>query len=232
MQASSLFQPPANHSQSLSHQINIGVVPSSSGSCYISMNSCQILANVNGPRMTQGTQSSSFQPNDESMGILECEVKFSSSQIDESTSSMVGSGDNNPILNYERQLSAQLKDAITASILLEKYPKSTIFISVLILSKKNVSDLAVSITSSSLALADAGIQLKDIVTAVHIPASPSVQCSLTLAEMGRMNELTSVLLEGSLDESNIQTCIQAGRVECAKLRTIIDEYTRDALKKA
>jgi ribonuclease PH len=178
-----------------------------------------------------GNHQFSFQPTDESIGVLECEVKFSSSQIDESSSATtagVGSNDNNAVLNYERQLSTHIKDAITASILLEKYPKSTIYVSVLILSKKNVADLAVSITASSLALANASIQLKDIVTAVHLPVTATIPCSLTLAEMGRLETLTTVLLEGALDESSIQSCIQAGRVECAKLRTTIDEYKRTA----
>ena len=97
-------------------------------------------------------------------GVLECEVRFTggSSRLESDKGQSSGS-----LTSEERQLSLQVHDALYSSILLSKYPKSTIAIYILIMTR-NGSELAACINSASIALTHANIELQDVVTACTI----------------------------------------------------------------
>ena len=97
-------------------------------------------------------------------GVLQCEVRFTggSSRLESDKGQSSGS-----LTSEERQLSLQVHDALYSSILLSKYPKSTIAVYILIMTR-NGSELAACINSASIALTHANIELQDIVTACTI----------------------------------------------------------------
>lgn len=67
----------------------------------------------------------------------------------------------------EKQLAILVRQAVTPSIRLDLYPKSVIDINVMVL-ESGGGALGAAITSASLALADAGIELFDLMSACSV----------------------------------------------------------------
>ena len=67
----------------------------------------------------------------------------------------------------ERDVSGQLLATLEAAVLLHTFPKSNVDVYCLIL-ESGGSDLAVCISAASLALADAGIEMTDLVSACSV----------------------------------------------------------------
>ena len=72
-----------------------------------------------------------------------------------------------PTTPQERELAAQLRTALAPAVQAHTFPKSTVDVCCLVL-ESGGSELAVAICAASLALADAGIQLYDLVTACNV----------------------------------------------------------------
>ena len=71
----------------------------------------------------------------------------------------------------ERELAAQLDTALTPAVQLHTFPKSVVDVCCMVL-ESGGSELAVSTCAASLALADAGIQLQDLVAACSVVSLP------------------------------------------------------------
>ena len=67
----------------------------------------------------------------------------------------------------ERELSVQLQTALEAAVRLQTFPKANVDIYCLVLESAG-ADLAVCICAASLALADAGIEMEDMVSACSV----------------------------------------------------------------
>lgn len=67
----------------------------------------------------------------------------------------------------ERTLSALLQTALQSAVQLHTFPKAVVDVFCLVL-ESGGSDLAIAITAASLALADAGIQMYDLVSACSV----------------------------------------------------------------
>ena len=189
-----------------SYLFETSFVSSSSGSCYASYNGCKVLATVHGPHMTQNK---GF---DSDVCSLECEVKYSSSS----------SESDNQMTSRERQLAEYIKDSLASAIRLSLYPKSTIFLSVLIMEDSTQEDLSVAINTSSLALIDSGVELYDIVTAscyTNIHNSTYV----TIAEMTKLNEVTMLVSEGQIYD-DFTECLNTCQAACRDIRSMFDKH--------
>ena len=108
----------------------------------------------------------------------------------------------------ERAWAAALEATLGAVVLLEKYPKSVIDVFVLIV-ERDGSVLAASINAGSLALANAGIEMRDLVTAVSVGSGVDglvVDCSeadekqlsggLTIASLASTNAIVQIHSQG------------------------------------
>lgn len=69
-------------------------------------------------------------------------------------------------------MSGQMLTALEAAMLLRTFPKSNVDVYCLIL-ESGGSDLAVCISAASLALADAGIEMSDLVSACSVVSNSS-----------------------------------------------------------
>jgi len=127
----------------------------SAGSALVELGHTKVLCAVHGPR----TASSSFGKTEfHSEGSLNCEFRyapeFGASQRDGASSAFLS--------NEEVELSARVRDAIVASIPLEKLSKCVLDVYVMVL-QADGAVLSAAITAASLALADAGVELYDLV---------------------------------------------------------------------
>ena len=101
----------------------------------------------------------------------------------------------------ERELSTALSAALSASVQLDRYPKSTVAVHVLVV-EDDGSALAAAISCASLALADASILVYDLVAACSCSygAEGALALDCTAAELGATRGSTLVAQMPSLDQ--------------------------------
>lgn len=179
------------------------VVGNASGSSYLELGSIKLQCMVNGPLPIRGsfTESAEF--------VVETKVS-AVTQTDDIRSAV------------EKRLSSTIRAALLPSILLEKYPKSQINLVVVLLSglsKETENSVAASaINAASIALADAGILLKDLVSATsfsicektHTPnfaltaTSSSSSASCLAAYLAATETITGFWCQGSINEDLLE----------------------------
>ena len=128
-----------------------GFISRASGSAYAEYKNTKLVVSVSGPRPTGAGETF----ND--VGILHCHFKYCSFARRDCRKSYLPDEE-------EKEYSVIMEEALSSCLCLEKYPKSRFdcFIQVL---EDDGSVVPAAITAGSLAFADAGIELFDLVTA-------------------------------------------------------------------
>lgn len=180
---------------------------------------------VSGPRAisSASTASSSLVYNIDN-GLLDCDVKFAP---------FVNSGGD--VIRLEKCLSRSMRDSLRSSVKLSNYPKSSFTINCIIL-QTSKDDLAALINAGSMALADASIELLDLVSAYSVTRQSirSFDASFedgnefvaTFSFMLSSGSLTDVHLEGRIDTEMVLKCSSFCRQICSMIR----EQMNSALK--
>lgn len=140
------------HSRSIT-VLNCGTISQASGSSYVELGSTKVMVGVYGPRQSDRWMKYSEQ------GSLDCDVRlatFATRQRGRPTQTQL-----------EKELSAQLETALSASVLLHTFPKAVLDVQCLVL-EAGGSVLAAVIAAATLALADASIELRDLVSAASV----------------------------------------------------------------
>lgn len=194
------------------------LVSQASGSAYVELNNTKVMAAVYGPRQTERK----FGFNDQ--GILQCEVRMTTCAAGQRNR---GGG---MVSVHERDMSAVLQKALEASIQLHKIPRSTVDVFCMVL-EADGAEAAAAITAASLALADAGIELYDLVPAVSValvgsrllmdPSKNEALCSngsLLLAHLPARNEVTQLVMKGPWQHGEITTATDLALAGCVQLR--------------
>jgi len=137
--------------------IDRNILSKSNGSSIIEIGNTKVICNVNGPR----SSSSSFtkkQNEFQSDGTLNCEVRYAPYFTDDSNTS-----------NKEIELSERVRDVIIRSIPLHKLSKSVIDVYIMIISSDGDSSVFnACVSSASIALSDAGIELCDLISSCSV----------------------------------------------------------------
>lgn len=123
--------------------------------------------------------------------------------------------------------------ALEVSLMLEKLPKSVIDIYIIVL-ESDGGILNSCITCASLALADAGIEMFDLVPSVSIGINNNVilldcveqeednnECTITVAFMPSFNEITQLFEFGHVDYDLLQQATDLCIDSCAKIYQIM-----------
>ncbi|MGQ9565533.1 MAG: exosome complex exonuclease Rrp41 [Candidatus Bathyarchaeales archaeon] len=132
-------------------KIEVGVLSNADGSAYIEQGKCKILAGVYGPRETHPKHLAL-----PDRALLQCRYHMAPFSVEERKSPAPS--------RREIELSKVIREALVPAIFLEYYPRTSIdlFIEVL---QADGGTRGAAITVASLALADAGIPMKDLVVA-------------------------------------------------------------------
>jgi exosome complex component MTR3 len=204
------------------------VVRQANGSSLIELGGTKVLCSVHGPR--SGSRTVDFSES----AVLQCEFKFATF--------CSASFDKQHMQDDEdRKLSLALQQALSAAVLLDRYPKSVIDVSVLVLQASG-SALSAAVTAASVALAAAGIAMRDVVTcatvAVHgaggvLALDPDEnderadRCTgvVTVAVMPSLNEITLLDLHGDISYESTIASIELCLDGCNGLR----EHVKQAL---
>jgi len=202
------------------------------GSSYFDMGRSKIACYVFAPKPTTG-KNISFE-----RGCLECSVSFAAHlKRDESC---VFDAENfvDGIDVLSNRLSSAVVDALKPAVRLESYPKCTINVSIVVI-ESSYQDLAACINATSLAICDAAVEMKDLVTAYPIymksssgnknnamevensPTTTHTDLLLTLACMSNLQQITYLDSVGQQNPLYMMQLVESGQSQCEKLRTLL-----------
>ncbi|KAI9195140.1 hypothetical protein LWI28_012141 [Acer negundo] len=204
-----------------------GAVNSASGSAYAEFGNTKVIVSVFGPRESKKAMMYS------DVGRLNCNVSYTTF-----ATHVRGQGSDN------KEFSSMLHKALEGAIILESFPKTTVDVFALVL-ESGGSDLPVVISCASLALADAGIMMYDLVTSVSVsclgknllidPILEEESCqdgSLMIACMPSRYEVTQLTVTGELSAPNLSEAMQLCLDACAKLAQIMRSCLKEAASAA
>ncbi|XP_073110127.1 exosome complex component RRP41-like [Elaeis guineensis] len=193
-----------------------GASNAASGSAYAEFGGTKVIVSVFGPRESKKAMMYS------DTGRLNCNVSYTTF-----STPTRGQGSDH------KEYSSMLHKALEGAIILETFPKTTVDVFALVL-ESGGSDLPVIISCASLALADAGIMMYDLVSSVSVscfgnnlvidPTAEEEACqdgSLMIACMPARYEVTQLTLTGEWSTAKINEAMELCLDACLKLANIM-----------
>ncbi|KAI7888109.1 ribosomal protein S5 domain 2-type protein [Mucor mucedo] len=209
--------------------LKTGLVTQASGSAYIEVGNTKVTCAVYGPRQLK---KAAFSRN----GTLNCDFKFSTFSCSKRRNHMRDA--------EEKEFSQVLIQALSPAVRLELLPKSAVDIYVNVLENDGTSGcLAAAIIASSVALADAGIEMLDQVTACSTvftedgrilmdgteKEEKGKEGSLVLSYMPSLNEVTHILQAGQSDTAVTSKAIEQCVDGCSKIYSVMSNSLLESL---
>ncbi|XP_074317553.1 exosome complex component RRP41-like [Silene latifolia] len=198
-------------------------VNAAAGSAYAEFGNTKVIVSVFGPRESKKAMMYS------DTGRLNCSVSYAPFAT--------------PVrgqVSEHKEFSSMLHKSLEGSIIMESFPKTTVDVFALVI-ESGGSDLPVIISCASLALADAGIMLYDLVTAVSMsslgtnliidPLLEEESCqdgSLTLTYMPSRSEVTQLTITGEWTTSKVHEGMKVCLDACKKLGEIMRLCLKEA----
>jgi len=207
-------------------KLEVGVLDKADGSAYIEHGKNRIMAAVYGPREAHPKHVALAD-----RAVIKCRYHMAPFSVEERKSPAPS--------RRELELSKVIREALETSVMSELYPRTSIDIFIEVLQSDGGSRCA-GITAASLALADAGLPLKEIVAAcavckidgkVALDASDiedkQGDADLPVAFMPKSGMITLLQMDGSLSESEFNQALDMAIAACKK----INEMQVEALKR-
>ncbi|XP_062317088.1 exosome complex component MTR3 [Osmerus eperlanus] len=219
--------------------VRCGLVSQAKGSAYIEAGNTKLMCCVYGPKEIERKDEL-----DMKCGRMMTDMRFAPFSCRERGSWIQGS--------EEKDLSLMLLESLRPGVRLHKYPRSQIEVNVMVL-ENDGSVLAHAVTCASLALADAGIEMYDLVLGCSIrqdgatylidptcveessstvaSGSGENQGNLTVAFLPSLNQISGLQSDGEMDEetltSGVRICIEG----CFKLYPVIQQALSRAVRR-
>ncbi|XP_056138180.1 exosome complex component MTR3 [Lampris incognitus] len=217
--------------------VRCGLVSQAKGSAYIEAGNTKLMCSVYGPREIERKDET-----DMKYGRLTTDMRFAPFSCPERRSWIQGS--------EEKDLSLMLLESLQPAVCLHKYPRSQIEVNVMVLENSG-SVVAHAVTCASLALADAGIEMYDLVLGCSIQqdgnsylidptyleeqkrcsGSGENQGGLMVSFLPSLNQLSGMQSVGEMAEetltAGVRTCIEG----CYKLYPVIQKSLAKAVRR-
>jgi exosome complex component RRP41 len=206
-------------------KLEVGILPNADGSAYVEMGKNKIMAAVYGPKEVHPRHMSQSDN-----AVLRARYHMSPFSTD--------TRKNPAPSRREIEISKVIKEALEPAILLEDYPRTAIDIYLEVLQSDGGSRCA-CVTAASLALADAGINMRDLVVAcaagkadgrlvldLSDQEDKEGQADLPVAWMPNLNQITLLQLDGKLTHQEFVEALNLALSGCSKLY----EMQKEALK--
>ena len=206
-------------------KIEVGILPNADGSAYIEHGKNKILAGVFGPREMHPKH---LQRADRM--VLRCRYHMAPFSVPERKSPAPS--------RRENELSKVIRDSLLPSLFVENYPRTGVDLYIEVLQADGGTRCA-SITAASLALADAGLPMRDIVVAC---AAGKINGKIALdlmdtedkvgdadvpvAYMPNLNAVTLLQMDGKLSTKEFNEAVKMAIEGCKK----ISDIQKEALK--
>mmetsp|Transcript_20010 Transcript_20010/g.49023 ORF Transcript_20010/g.49023 Transcript_20010/m.49023 type:complete len:291 (+) Transcript_20010:183-1055(+) len=210
--------------------MRVGAVSQATGSAYVETDGVKVICGVYGPTSNARAAFSD-------KGSFSCAFEFAPfacahrrTRDDE---------------REEKAISILLQEAVTVSIQLDKFPKSLLTASVVVL-EAGTGYLGATITCISLALADSGVELYDLVASTSVGLiGPSMfvdpsedeqerddfSGSVLLACMPSLRQITYINQDGRIDAKLAQDMVQLCSEGCSRIHELMQKCLVESLKK-
>lgn len=206
-------------------KIEAGVLERADGSAYLEFGDNKVLAAVYGPREFHIRRF--LKPN---MAVLRCRYNMAPFSVDDRKRP----GPDRRSL----EISKLTSEALSPAVFLEKFPRSSIDVFIEVLQAEGGTRCA-GITAASVALADAGIPMRDMVAACAAgKANGQIVMDLSewedkegeadvpVAIMPRTGEITLLQMDGQLTKDEFEQALDLAKEGCMK----ISEEQKKAIK--
>ena len=206
--------------------LKTGVISQAAGSAYAEFGGTKLMVGIYGPR--QSDRKETFSDN----GRINCE--FELSKIPKTQQEIFAQKE------LQRELSAAVQTALEAVVKVETFPKLVLDVFCTVL-EKGGAEVPIAITAAALAIADAGIEMKDLVSACSVskirgallldPTDQEIareDGGVLLAAMGVGGEIAQLVTRGRWTDTELKDALELCLGGCAQL----DGAGRQALKEA
>jgi len=206
-------------------KIGVGILANADGSAYIEQGKNKILAAVYGPKEVHPRHLA--QPD---RTVLRCRYHMAPFSVQERKSPAPG--------RREIELSKVIREALEPSVFVEYYPRTSIEVFIEVL-QADGGTRGAGITVASLALADAGIPMRDLVAACaagkvdgHLVLDlndledKEGEADLPLALMPNLNAITLLQMDGDLTIDEFEKVLKLDIEGCKQIYT----FQKEALK--
>jgi exosome complex component RRP41 len=199
--------------------IKVGVLKNADGSAYIEFGKNKILAGVFGPRDVHPKHMA-----DQDSGILRCRYHMSPFSVTERK---------NPAPSRrEIEISKVIKEALQPAVILKDFPRTVVDVFIEILQADGGSRCA-ALDAASVALVDAGIPMRDMVSAcaagkvadkivldVNDEEDKEGQADMPVAYMPNLGKITLMQLDGILTPNEYKKCLETAIGGCKQVYEI------------
>jgi len=206
-------------------KLEVGILDKADGSAYIEQGKNKILAAVYGPREAHPKHIALAD-----RAVVRCRYHMAPFSVDERKSPAPS--------RRELELSKVIRESLEPAIMSEYFPRATIDIFIEVL-QADAGTRCAGITAASLALADAGIPMRELVAAcaagkiegkVILDLSDiedkKGEADLPVALMPKSNVISLIQMDGSLSDEEFKQALDLSTDACRK----IYEMQREALK--
>ena len=206
--------------------IKAGVLKNANGSAYIEFGANKIIAGVFGPRDVHPKHLA-----DTDTGIIRCRYHMSPFSVTERKSPAPS--------RREIEIGKVIKEALKPALILEKFPRTSVDVFIEVLQADGGSRCA-ALAAASVALADAGIPMRDMVSAcaagkvadtivldVNNEEDQSGQADMPVGYMPNLDKITLIQLDGVLTPEEYKKCVETAIVGCKKVYEIQKQAIRD-----
>jgi exosome complex component RRP41 len=200
-------------------EMKVGILKQADGSAIVKIGKTIAVAAVYGPRELNPRH---MQESDRA--ILQCNYTMAPF----STKERVRPGPSRRSV----EISKVTREALEPALFLKDFPRTTIDVYIVIL-QANAGTRTAGINAASLALADAGIQMRDLVTSIaagkidkHYALDLNgeeeeiTECDLPIAYMPREKKFTLLQMDGNISKDDMEHVIKLAVKGCEKLYEI------------
>ncbi len=206
--------------------IKAGILKNATGSAYIEFGANKILVGVYGPRDVHPKHLANTDT-----GIIRCRYHMSPFSVTERK---------NPAPSRrEIEIGKVIKEALQPALILDKFPRTSVDVFIEVLQADGGSRCA-ALAAASVALADAGIPMRDMVSAcaagkvadtivldVNNEEDQSGQADMPVGYMPNLDKITLIQLDGVLTPEEYKKCVETALVGCKKVYEIQKQAIQD-----
>lgn len=206
--------------------IKAGVLKNANGSAYIEFGDNKIIVGVFGPRDVHPKHLANTDT-----GIIRCRYHMSPFSVTERKSPAPS--------RREIEIGKVIKEALQPALILDKFPRTSVDVFIEVLQADGGSRCA-ALAAASVALADAGIPMRDMVSAcaagkvadtiildVNNEEDQSGQADMPVGYMPNLDKITLIQLDGVLTPEEYKKCVETAIVGCKKVYEIQKQAIRD-----
>jgi len=206
--------------------IKAGVLKNASGSAYIEFGGNKILAGVFGPRDVHPKHMSN-----PDTGILRVRYHMEPFSVGERKKPAPS--------RREIEISKVIKEALEPAVMLEQFPRTAVDVFLEVLQADGGTRCA-ALDAASVALADAGIPMRDLVCAcasgkaadtlildVNNEEDQAGQADMPIGYMPNLGQITLLQLDGVLTPDEFKKCIEIGIEGCKQVYEIQKNSLRE-----